>query len=220
MYIDTFKLNRFLILFSGFCIFLLITRVVITSHFFYSFLVWNLFLAIVPYVISSWLLRTQWIRKHNFPLLIVLGIWLLFLPNAPYIITDLIHLTYSESAWNWLDPFMLFAFALNGLLLGILSLQHIFQVLTDKWNKTTAKRMLFCVVFLCGFGIYLGRFLRWNSWEFFSDPLLFVKECFVSLTHPWYRTRTWGMTLGFGMFLWILFLGIQACMPIKKASRE
>lgn len=218
MHIDISKTHRFLAIFSTFCIALLLARIFIRGSMYYVFLVWNLFLAIIPYAISSWLLQTRWIRKNTLPLCLFLGVWLLFLPNAPYLITDLMHLQYSNSSIIWFDALLLFAFALNGLLLGIFSLQHIFQILMDKWRETTAKRILFCVVFLCGFGIYLGRFLRWNSWELFSDPIQLFRDCFVSVFDPAYRIKTWGITLGFGGFLWMLLLGIQSFIPIKKAK--
>ena len=220
MHINNSHTNLFLLAFSVFCTLLLALRMLVTESFFYGFLVWNLFLAIIPYTISSWLYQTHWIRKNSFPLLLFLGIWLLFLPNAPYLITDLMHLRHARSSLSWLDPFMLFAFALNGLLFGILSMQHVFQLIEHKCNRKIATRTLFCIVFLCGFGIYLGRFLRWNSWELFSDPMLLLKDCVYSMLHPAYRVRTWGITLGFGTFLWLLFLSTQKIMITKKASRQ
>jgi uncharacterized membrane protein len=217
---STFKLNHFLLLNSLFCIALLLLRVYVTGSLFYGFLIWNLFLAAIPYCISSALSKTVWLKKQTLVLLFILGIWLLFLPNAPYIITDLMHLRHSLSSLPWLDPFMLFAFAMNGLILGLLSMHQVYQILIDKWNIKIAKRLLFIVVFLCGFGIYLGRFQRWNSWELFSDPIILLKDCLNSIFNPIYRTRTWGITLGFGFFLWILFLTVTSFLPIKKASRS
>lgn len=220
MLLDATKLNRFLLIFSIFCMVLLSFRMLLTESLFYGFLVWNLFLAMVPYGISSWLTHTHWIRKHSFPLLLFLGIWLLFLPNAPYVITDLKHLRYAKSSLSWFDPFMLFAFALNSLLYGVISIQHIFQIAKEIWNRRMAKLLIFFVVFLCGFGIYLGRYLRWNSWEFFTHPFQLIQDCIWSLIHPSYRIRTWGITVGFGSFLWFLFLSTQKIYTTKKASRS
>jgi uncharacterized membrane protein len=217
---NTFKLNQFLLLNSLFCIALLLLRVYVTGSLFYGFLVWNLFLAAIPYLISTGLSKTVWLKKQAFVLLIVLGIWLLFLPNAPYIITDLMHLRHTKSSLPWLDPFMLFAFAMNGLILGLLSIHQVYSVLADKWNVKVAKRLVFIIVFLCGFGIYLGRFQRWNSWELFSDPIILLKDCIDSISNPNYRTRTWGITVGFGFFLWILFWTMTSFFSIKKASRN
>lgn len=220
MILHNYKLNQFLALNSLFCILLLLFRVYVTGSLFYGFLIWNLFLAAIPYFISTALSKTVWLKKQTLVLLVVLGIWLLFLPNAPYLITDLMHLRHAKSSLSWLDPFMLFAFAWNGLILGLLSMHQVFQILTEKWNRTVAKRLLFVVVFLCGFGIYLGRFQRWNSWELFSDPIILLKDCFQSISNPLYRTRTLGITLGFGIFLWVLFLTTTSFFNIKKASRN
>ncbi|MBC8755999.1 DUF1361 domain-containing protein [Kordia sp. YSTF-M3] len=217
---NTFKVYQFLLLNGLFCIALLLLRVYVTGSLFYGFLVWNLFLATLPFLISSSLSKTVWLKKQTFPLLLILGIWLLFLPNAPYLITDLMHLRHSLSSLPWLDPFMLFAFAWNGLVLGLLSMHQVYLILTEKWNRTIAKRILFITVFLCGFGIYLGRFQRWNSWELFSDPIILLKDCVDSISNPMYRTRTLGITLSFGFFLWILFLTVENFLPTKKASRN
>jgi len=220
MDVRSYKLNLFLALNILFCILLLLLRVYITGDLFYGFLIWNLFLAAIPYFISSTLSQTIWLKKQSLVLLVVLGVWLLFLPNAPYLITDLMHLRHAKSSLSWLDPFMLFAFAWNGLILGLLSMHQVYQILIAKWNPTVAKSVLFIVVFLCGFGIYLGRFQRWNSWELFSDPIILLKDCLHSFSNPMYRTRTLGITLGFGIFLWILFLTTTSFFNIKKASQS
>lgn len=215
MHLYNFQLHRFLALNSIFCILLLLLRVYITGSLFYGFLIWNLFLAVVPYLISSALAKTVWLKKQLLVLIVVLGIWLLFLPNSPYLITDLMHIQHAKSSLSWLDPFMLFAFAWNGLIFGLLSMHQVYQILSDQWNKTIAKRLLFVVVFLCGFGIYLGRFQRWNSWELFSDPIILLKDCANSILNPIHRTRTLGITLGFGTFLWILFLTTLSFFTMK-----
>jgi uncharacterized membrane protein len=114
----------------------------------------------------------------------------------------------------------LFAFAWNGLILGLLSMHQVYLILVAKWNVVIAKRLLFIIVFLCGFGIYLGRFQRWNSWELFSNPIVLLNDCLDSIFNPIQRTRTWGITLGFGFFLWISFLTAHTFLSIKKASRN
>ena len=212
--------SHFLVLNTLFCISIYILRVAVTGSFFYGFLLWNLFLAAVPYMISLGLIRTHWLKKQTFILIVVLGIWLLFLPNAPYIITDLLHLRHAQSSLSWLDPFMIFVFAWNGLLFGLLSMHHMYRIISEKWNRKVAKRLLFVIAFLCGFGIYLGRYLRWNSWEFFSDPFVLLHDCFDSIYNPQYRTRTLGITFAFGIFLWMLFLHLTTFFNMKKASRS
>lgn len=220
MNINSSKINFILGIQSLFCVALLLLRIYVTGSFFYTFLIWNLFLAAVPYFISSWLNNTVWIKKQALILLCILGFWLLFLPNAPYLITDLMHLRHAKSSLSWLDPFLLFAFALNGLLLGLLSMYQMYKIVVDRWNRKTAKGIMFVFVFLCGFGIYLGRFQRWNSWELFSDPIILLKDCIRCISDPVHRVRTWGITLGFGTFLWILFITMTSFFPIKKDAVE
>ena len=130
------------------------------------------------------------------------------------------HLHRTQTSLLWIDHFMLFAFAWNGLFIGIISMLQVFRILIDKWNLITAKRLLFIIVFLCGFGIYLGRFQRWNSWELFNNPFVLLYDCCRCLIHPEYRGQTWAITLGFGSFLWISFMTAHTLLPIKKASQK
>ena len=82
-------------------------RVQLTQSFFFGFLLWNLFLAVIPYTISE-VLKIKPLKKATITLSLL--IWLLFLPNAPYLITDFIHLHYLKSTLIWYDLFMLFSF--------------------------------------------------------------------------------------------------------------
>ena len=110
-------LNQFkkpLVLLISLCLFLFLLRIKITGSLFFGFLIWNLFLAIIPYAISSMIKRIEILKTSKIKLIIILFVWLLFLPNAPYIITDFIHLHYSTSTLIWLDIFTLFTFSVTG----------------------------------------------------------------------------------------------------------
>lgn len=182
-----------------FCSILLLLRVQYTQSVFFGFLFWNLFLAIIPYAIS------EWIKKHNptkMKRYISLTIWLLFLPNSPYIITDFIHLHHTKSTMIWYDIFMVFSFANTGLLLAIISMNDVYKIIQKEYSKQIANRFLIIVSILCGFGIYLGRFLRFNSWDLFTNPFSIVQKSLMSLTN----STTWFITIGFASLLWILLL--------------
>ena len=112
----TFALLSVSIVFS---IVLLMIRMKLTHSFFYLFLVWNLFLAVIPFAITTYLVSLPKLNKFGF--LIWFSVWLLFLPNAPYIITDLLHLKRSDSDLLWLDILVVSSFALVGLTLFYLS---------------------------------------------------------------------------------------------------
>lgn len=133
---------------------------------------------------------------------ILFGWWLLFLPNSPYIITDLVHLQNENSNLLWLDLFLVFVFAINGMVLGILSLLDIYTILTSKFSSIVANCILLKVCLLSGFGVYLGRFLRFNSWDILSKPKLLFLEILNSVSEK----NTWLITFAFGGFFWILFL--------------
>ncbi|WP_439130396.1 DUF1361 domain-containing protein [Polaribacter sp.] len=202
--------TSYLLLATFFCLLLLILRIKITNSLYMVFLIWNLFLAFIPYLISKTLnKRIQ--KTSKFKLILALFVWLLFLPNAPYIITDFIHLQHSVENLVWLDIFILFSFSLTGIFLAITSLLDIHKIIQQKWNSKLANLFSILATYLCGFGIYLGRFLRLNSWDFFTSPLKVIKQSLVSTND----IKTWFITFSFGSFLYILFLGYQR-LEIKK----
>lgn len=183
-----------------FCIVLQLLRVQYTQSLFFSFLLWNLFLAIIPYAISELLKKMQ---PSKNTLLFSIGIWMLFLPNAPYIITDFVHLP--KSTMLWFDLFLIFSFANTGLLLAIISINDIYKILKERFTVKIANRFITVTTILCGFGIYLGRFLRLNSWDVFTNPFSVLQTSFLSLTH----STMWFVTIGFASLLWILLSVFQ-----------
>ncbi len=142
-------------------LFLLLIRVKQSQSVFLLFLIWNLFLAYIPVVISNLVFYYKWTASK---LVAAIGIWLLFLPNAPYILTDFKHL-HSQSEFFWLDTFCIGFFALSGLLAGLSSMQQFHHYLKEKISTKALNISMILICLASGFGIYLGRFLRWNSWD-------------------------------------------------------
>lgn len=190
-----------LFLLISFCIFLWVIRISMTNSLFFGFLIWNLFLAYVPYFISS-IIKEKMQNSSKFKLIIALFVWLIFLPNAPYIITDFIHLNHAKANLVWLDIFILFAFSSTGLILAITSLIDVYKIINKKRNLQYANYFSISATFLCGFGIYLGRFLRFNSWDIITSPISIIKKSLLSINDP----KTWFITISFGSFLFILFI--------------
>jgi len=161
-----------------------ILRVIIWGKFSFVYILWNIFLAIIPFVISSLLLGINNQKKMNQITFVVAGIiWLLFLPNSPYIITDLIHIGEVRFAPDLFDSFLVFSSAWAGLLLGMHSINHMEQILISKYSKKIASIVIIKVMILVSFGMYLGRFLRFNSWDIFASPNSFfiaIKEIFTN----------------------------------------
>lgn len=178
---------------------LLMIRMKLTHSYFFLFLIWNLFLAIIPFAITSYLLSNSKLNKYG--LLLWFSLWLLFVPNAPYIITDLLHLKISSIHFLWLDILVVTSFALNGLLLFFLSLLDMKKILGMYINKKCLSYLYIFIIFLCGFGVYLGRFLRYNSWEIIQNPIDLLNDILNIILHPGSNFEAWLFTFIFGSFL-------------------
>jgi len=145
---------------------LLTGRVIVTQHVTFVFLTFNLLLAWVPVYFAHHIHRTS-SKLQAF----LLGVpWLLFFPNTVYLITDLIHLRQRSDAPLWFDSLLLFSFSLNGLLVGVQSLVAIRNKLSAHLQNIHVHLATFAICLLSGYGVYMGRFLRWNSWNAFTHP--------------------------------------------------
>lgn len=144
---------------------------------YFEFLIWNLFLAWIPYILA---VAAHFIHTHKSIILkklilIMVGLaWLLFLPNSPYVITDFIHLTILKDSYvqkgtlsfaYWYDFFIIFLFAWNGLLLGCSSMYLIQKIWKERFNPFVSWLIITLTALLCGYGILLGREYRLNSWD-------------------------------------------------------
>jgi len=180
---------------------MLFIRVSITKTLHYLFLIWNVFLAVIPYVITIILSERK--RESKFVMLIAFVAWLAFLPNAPYIITDLFHLSRSSFKTIWIDTLVISAFAITGMLLFYFSLFKMKDLLLIFFSRKKCKAIILVTIFLSAFGVYIGRFLRYNSWEILSDPLQLFKDILNMIIHPIENKDVWLFTVSFGLFLWL-----------------
>lgn len=190
----------------AFNIALLIFRVFYSMEFRFVFLIWNLFLAVVPYLFMEMALKKQQNKWLAFGLF---GASLLFLPNSPYIITDLFHLKHQASMPLWFDTLLVFSFAITGLLLFYDVLQKMHRFLAQQFSKIIAILGIISIIFLNAFGIYLGRFLRFNSWDIVSNPLGLAREILDRILHPFAHPQTWGVTLGYGTLFLVGFVMVE-----------
>ena len=160
----------------------------------YRFLVWNLFLAWLPFVFA--LAAYGLARRGRGVGVVALGLlWLLFFPNAPYLLTDFIHLTDTVSAPVWYDALMLASFAWTGLLLGFASL-YLMQMI---WERAAGPAVAWTGVVgalaLASFGVYLGRFLGFNSWDALVRPRRILDVIRTDLENPFEHPRLVGSLL-------------------------
>ena len=194
--LKTFTLVSISILFS---VFLLMIRMKLTDSYFYLFLVWNMFLAVIPFAITIYLVSIP--KLNKFVLVFWFFVWLLFLPNAPYIVTDLLHLRISTTHLLWLDILVIVSFALSGLLLFYLSIIDMKTILQAFISIKKTNYLVTLIIFLSGFGVYLGRFLRYNSWEILSNPKYLLVDILNIVIKPFANKEAWLFTILFGSFL-------------------
>ncbi|MGA7615236.1 MAG: DUF1361 domain-containing protein [Thermoanaerobaculia bacterium] len=202
------------------CGVLLIFRIWRTHTLQYGFLAWNLFLAAVPLIASS-LLLAAW-RRRTPPVVQVawFAIWLLFLPNAPYILTDFIHLAPSPPMPLWYDIALLGSAAGTGMLFAFASTAAVQRVVTDESNPATGWAVVVLAFLLSGFGIYLGRFLRWNSWDTLAHARALLEDAITPWTHPLEHPRVLGVTLIYGVGLTLGYAALHMILPRRSGRPE
>lgn len=193
------------------CLGLLALRFAFTGRFSHLFLVWNLFLGLVPLGVAFVAL---FIERQNWPfwgklLLVLLSVlWLLFFPNSSYIFTDFIHLIQrglpdspnargSANMLVWFDVINRSLFAFVGHFMGLASL----YVMHNLWKKEFGRWPGWLLVgFSCwaaGYGVFIGRFVRWSSWHLFTHP----EESWLDLVGNLAALDAWIFTAGFAVFL-------------------
>ena len=186
----------------------------------FLFLVWNLFLAWIPYCIT---LLLPWVNKRfnkGWVTILTLGAWLCFFPNAPYILTDLFHLKSRAPIPHWYDLMLLLSFAWTGLMLGYLSLLEVQHFLTKKLSSAKAWGLTICFLGLAGFGVYVGRYLRWNSWDVVTKPEVLINDLLEMLQHPFSFSGAMGLTITLSVFLLLGYLTLWvAVTPHQQGSR-
>ncbi len=193
----------FLIVASLFCFALLFGRVWLSGRYFFLFLVWNLFLAWIPWGVAQ---LHNMLDKPSIGLTILfVFLWLLFFPNAPYIITDFVHLRSRPNVPIWYDLMLILSFAYTGLMVGLSSLAYWHDYIRQKSGSGWAWLSISMFIWLSSFGVYVGRFLRWNSWDVFTHPIKLGNEFIALMINQGEALKAVGFILCFGAFIWIVY---------------
>lgn len=202
------ELHRWLAASVLFSVLLVVARAVYTGEYVFFFLVWNLFLAYVPYFISGWLqLHPGWIESRwRFAAAFVC--WLLFIPNSFYILTDLFHLRNYFTMPMWYDVALILSFAWNGLLPGILSVRQMEKMTQLQLGYGSEFFFIFPIMFLNAFGVYIGRYLRFNSWDVLASPFGLISEIAEILFHPIQYHAAWGMICCYSTLMTIMYITV------------
>ena len=208
------KYNQLAILFalSAIASLLLMFRIKTSDSFYLIFLVWNIFLAAIPYAITFGIqLKKRWFTRKWIQI-IVFSIWLLFLPNAPYILSDFTHLRWSPDGFLAVDACIISSFSLLGLLYMVYSIRDMLGLFFSTLSRKQNLLLRICICLLIGFGIYLGRYLRWNSWDILQNPMHLFSDVSTIVIHPIRNKLAWLITLGYAA---MSLLAIQTINKLK-----
>jgi len=248
------ELDRLLTSSMCFSCMLVFVRVFHTGRPVFIFMIWNLFLAYIPYALSTWLtarygpgrddstsplsaqrwgsrrarshrpflIQLLWTRRPLLlifqalrPRLLMAGlsiVWLLFIPNAFYMLTDLYHLNDGSGHRmipEWFDLGLILSFAFNGLLLGVLSVVAVSLIFLPNPTVIGSWLFLYPVMVLNALGVYTGRYLRYNSWDIISDPWQLIKDMTGMVVHPLRNHLVWSMVLCFSVLLMLIYRLLQ-----------
>ena len=206
---------------------MVIFRVISQKNIGFAFLIWNLFLAWIPFLVSLvmyYINRKQDGTKKRMNLLVMGFIWLIFYPNAPYIVTDIIHLgiydyyavqdyslSFNSNLIIWFDFILVVFFVFVGYILGHISLYIVHKMVMERYKKATGWIFVFIVSNLSGFAIYLGRFLRLNSWEVVTNPLILVKKILENI-----NVSSLTFTIVFGSLIFFIYIGLYTLSFLKR----
>jgi len=167
---------------------------------------WNLLLAWIPFVLALIVYDRSRSGASTPALGAAAVLWLLFLPNAPYIVTDLKYIHGFSDVAALYDVVLLASAALTGLLLGLTSLVLMHAVARRLVAAFNAWALLVGVLGLSSLGIYLGRVQRWNSWDVFVRPGSLFGDIVGGLIHPLSHARPIAVTSLFTLFLLASYL--------------
>jgi uncharacterized membrane protein len=173
----------------------------------YSNLLWNLFLAWLPYIFSVLASSTFRSKPKHWLLITFLGIlWLVFFPNAPYIVTDFYYLDPRPPVPLWFDISLIALFAFTGCFLAIASLRSIHIIIEKVVGKVFGWLFALFSLGLASLGVYLGRFSRYNSWDILFNAKPLLREIIDNLINPLDNLGFLGFTMMFTTILMVCYL--------------
>jgi uncharacterized membrane protein len=200
------------------CLLMIALRVLVTGSVRYAFLLWNLFLAWIPYLLSLAIRRVDAKAGDAAgvkPLVVLLGVaWLFFFPNAPYILTDFIHVIrgpveggprfslVTENALLWYDILLNSSFAFVGHFIGLISLLILHRLIGTRYHRRWGWAFAVVAIGMGGYGIYIGRFERLNSWDIVRAPLRTLQVGLLNL----FNLKAVAFSLCFALFIFLTYL--------------
>lgn len=179
-------------------------------------------MAWLPLLFALWLVK--YLKSHPWVSWSSAGItllWLAFLPNSFYLISDLMHLNSIYTSNPLFFAVMIFSFSFNGLILGFISLYLVHKQLLKRLETTAVHNFIAIVLLLCSFAVYLGRYLRWSTWDIILNPIGVVFDVSDRFLNPVTYGQTFQVTVWFfillGSMYYVLWNLVQAIRQDKSA---
>jgi uncharacterized membrane protein len=205
--------ERLMIFFSLLSFGLLLYQCIFTFSLHYTFFLWNLLIAFVPYVVSKQLLKCNELGMKAFLLLIT---WLVFFPSCVYLFTDLLQMNRSDN-FSFLYNVMLFSsFAFTGLMSGLLSLRQVETFLKKHVPAFLVKISVLFFIFLSSYSICLIRFLHFRSWSVAADIRKMIHASEHNILDPENHVRIWLSILILVLLIDLLYVGLKKVFQLAK----
>ena len=205
---------------SLFSVFLVVARMTVSDSQQYRGLIWNLFLAWIPFVLAYVAYALSWRKVWLYIAIPVFAfLWLIFFPNAPYILTDLQYLNREAvNAPLWFDIILLVWFSWTGMLLGLISLYMMHEIVHRLFGRWTGWIFVLIVSSLSSAGIYIGRFMRWNSWDILGNPSELAMDLLGLVIDP--SLRLLAFTTLFAIFFLFVYLTLYTFAHLFREQIE
>lgn len=208
-----------LVLMTNWSVGLLLVRMFVFRSSYYDFLLWNAFLAWVPIAMTLILFAYMIEKKKKMKaavLSFIILIWIIFLPNAPYLLTDFVHFRARGIVPLWFDIFLVLSFTLLGLFQFEYSIIQMREIIKKQFKKNFYYFVVPVSIVLVSVGVYAGRFLRWNSWEVVTNPLSLIRETLMVFTTPYLLANAVSYIVAMTVFLSLFHYLVHA---VGKLSR-
>ena len=222
-----FRVINALLISNGVSLTLSMLRILDSGNFRYSFMTWNLMLAWIPLGVAWWLVQrlksTPWLSWQNITLALV---WLAFLPNSFYLLSDFIHVYDTGEVSHLYDVVMFGSFIFNAFFVGYLSIYLLHKELLKRISYRSAHVIIASVLLACSFAIYLGRSLRWNSWDLALQPAGILFDVSEGIVNPSSHPESLVTTTTFFLLLsstylviWELIYALKSDTPKPKSKK-
>ena len=205
---------------SGLSIALFGARALSSHNTRYWFLLWNLFLAWLPLFFAVFLVNhlknNRWLSLKGIALTLL---WLGFLPNSFYLVSDFVHLRATGDVSVLYDVVLFMSYAWNGMLLGFTALLLVHWQLAKRVGRNQAVWIIGLIILLCSFAIYLGRYLSWNTWDILTNPGGILFDVSERLVQPSSYPNTFKITALFTVALSVMYYTVYKLVAAITGER-